>query len=201
MLFKSILTHFRINKGVLEIERTVADEFTRICMLKTKHKIKSIDLYSEPVSKLNRREATKAAFKAKSSGGDQDDNDASDECIVGECKIACLLNNNQIDIYLLRLDKQLTRIQAPALVHTLDTPGHRTDVRTLCFSSDSTAFVSASGDSMKVWNRMNLTCIRTFACDYALSSLFMSDDNHVLIGTNVNISEITMVRPNLAILQ
>ena len=36
---------------------------------------------------------------------------------------------------------------------------------------------------MKVWNRMSLNCIRSFACDYALTSLFLSDDNHVLIGT------------------
>lgn len=36
---------------------------------------------------------------------------------------------------------------------------------------------------MKVWNRMSLSCIRSFSCDYALCSLFLSDDNHVLLGT------------------
>lgn len=102
-----------------------------------------------------------------------------------ECKVACLLQNNQIELYSVQVNKQINATQTPSLVFTLDMPGHRTDVRTLCFSSDSTAFVSASGDSMKVWNRMSLNCIRTFKCDYALCSLFLSDDNHVLIGTKV----------------
>jgi U3 small nucleolar RNA-associated protein 12 len=30
---------------------------------------------------------------------------------------------------------------------------------------------------------MSLNCIRSFTCDYALCSLFLSDDNHVLLGT------------------
>jgi len=31
--------------------------------------------------------------------------------------------------------------------------GHRTDVRAICFSSDNLAFATASGDSVKLWNR------------------------------------------------
>lgn len=157
------------------IERTVADEFTRLCLLKFKHKIKSVDLHGDVVSNLEK-------MRAKKSIANMDDDD--DE-ILGECKIACLLQNNQTEVYLLKINKQINKIQTPELIFSIEMPGHRTDVRTLCFSSDSTAFVSASGDSMKVWNRMSLNCIRTFKCDYALSSLFLADDNHVLIGTKV----------------
>ena len=143
------------------IEKSVNDEFTRVAMLKTKHKIKFVDLIVEAGSS-KKVEASEILF---------------------ECKVACLLQNNQIEVYLVKVNKHLNKIEEPDLVYTINTPGHRTDVRTLCFNSDSTAFVSASGDSMKVWNRMSLNCIRTFACDYALSSLFLSDDNHVLVGT------------------
>lgn len=31
--------------------------------------------------------------------------------------------------------------------------GHRTDVRAVSFSSDNLAFATASGDSVKLWNR------------------------------------------------
>jgi hypothetical protein len=36
------------------------------------------------------------------------------------------------------------------LVGRLDTPGHRSDVRTLAFSSDNTALLTASAESLKV---------------------------------------------------
>ena len=157
-----------IADDLVGIEQTVNDEFTRVCLLKTKHKIKYVDLKCEfDNSKKNKK----------------DDNEESNTLL--ECKIACLLNNNQIEVYLLELNKNINDIQQPEIVYSISLPGHRTDVRTICFSSDSTAFATASGDSMKVWNRISLNCIRTFACDYALSSLFLSDDNHILIGTKV----------------
>ena len=134
-------------------------------MLKTKHKIKYVDVCCD--------------FHTASKTRKTDDEDST----VFDCKIACLLQNNQIEVYLTEVSKQINNTETPRLVYTIATPGHRTDVRTLSFSSDSTAFVSASGDSLKVWNRMSMSCIRSFACDYALTSLFLSDDNHVLIGT------------------
>ncbi len=36
------------------------------------------------------------------------------------------------------------------LVGRLDTPGHRSDVRTVAFSSDNTALLTASAESLKV---------------------------------------------------
>ena len=34
--------------------------------------------------------------------------------------------------------------------------GHRTDVRTLCISSDNTAILSGSAETVKIWNRYNV---------------------------------------------
>ena len=165
--------------GLLGIEQTVSDEFTRISLLKIKHKIKFVDILCE--------------FNSKSGSNDMDDDDENEDGtsakkanFLFDCKIACLLQNNQLEIYLVKVDKQLNNTQPAEMVYSVCMPAHRTDVRTLCFSSDSTAFISASGDTLKVWNRMSLSCIHTFNCDYALSSLFLSDDNHVLIRTKVN---------------
>ena len=165
----------------LSIEQTVNDEFTRIQMLKIKHKIKNVDLLCETSS--NKTKSSKSEHDNEDEAMNGDDKIT----ILFDVKIACLLQNNQIEIYLVQVDKQMNNTQPASMIYSVSMPAHRTDVRTLCFSSDSTAFVSASGDTLKVWNRMSLNCIRTFNCDYALCSLFLSDDNHVLVGTKVGL--------------
>ncbi|RNA37212.1 WD repeat-containing 3, partial [Brachionus plicatilis] len=166
----SELAESTADSEMASIEKTVSDEFTKVCMLKTKHNIKYVDLFCEMPSEKKRLVKSKDA-------------DDQNEEYLFDCKIGCLLQNNMIEVYSCKVTKKVNSLHTASLMYALEMPGHRTDVRTLAFSSDSTAFITASGDSMKVWNRMSLSCIRTFKCDYALSSLFLYDDNHVLIGT------------------
>uniref|UniRef100_A0A3Q1BVC4 WD repeat-containing protein 3 n=1 Tax=Amphiprion ocellaris TaxID=80972 RepID=A0A3Q1BVC4_AMPOC len=101
-------------------------------------------------------------------------------CAGGELKVALLLQNNTVETYSLKtLDKTPTANKTARL--TLG--GHRTDVRTLAFSSDNLAVLSASGDTVKVWNRSTLQVIRTMACEYALCSLFVPGDRQIILGT------------------
>ena len=167
----------KVDNEIFGIEQTVNDEFTRISLLKIKHKIKFVDIICEFNTKIGVSDAD----------NDEEENEENSKkpTFLFDCKIACLLQNNQIEIYLIKIDKQINNTQPAEMIYSVAMAAHRTDVRTISFSSDSTAFVSASGDTMKVWNRMSLNCIRTFNCDYALSSLFLSDDNHVLISTKV----------------
>lgn len=71
-------------------------------------------------------------------------------CPGGELKVALLLQNNSMETYSLKIADK-----APASSRTarLTLGGHRTQVRTLAFSSDNLAVLSASGDTVKVWNR------------------------------------------------
>lgn len=78
---------------------------------------------------------------------------------------------------------------------SLDLPGHRTDVRTLCLSSDDMLLASASNGkkctqfllslftpvkgSLKIWNVKTTTCIRTLDCGYAICSTFLPGDRQV----------------------
>lgn len=68
----------------------------------------------------------------------------------GELKIVLLLQNNIIESYNLNLSAQV-----PQAVHAskITIGGHRSDVRTLAFSSDNIAILSAAAESVKVWNR------------------------------------------------
>ncbi|KAM4558542.1 WD repeat-containing protein 3 [Odontesthes bonariensis] len=101
-------------------------------------------------------------------------------CAGGELKVALLLQNNTIETYSL---KTLDKTPAANKTARLTLGGHRTDVRTLAFSSDNLAVLSASGDTVKVWNRSTLQVIRTMACDYALCSLFVPGDRQIILGT------------------
>ncbi|KAJ6629087.1 WD-repeat-containing protein [Mycena sp. CBHHK59/15] len=66
---------------------------------------------------------------------------------------------------------------------SVDLPGHRTDVRTLCLSSDDQLLASASNGSLKLWNMKTTSCIRTIECGYAICSTFLPGDRHIAVGT------------------
>uniref|UniRef100_A0A3Q1EKS2 WD repeat-containing protein 3 n=1 Tax=Acanthochromis polyacanthus TaxID=80966 RepID=A0A3Q1EKS2_9TELE len=101
-------------------------------------------------------------------------------CASGELKVALLLQNNTVETYSLKTSDKTPTANKTA---RLTLGGHRTDVRTLAFSSDNLAVLSASGDTVKVWNRSTLQVIRTMACEYALCSLFVPGDRQIILGT------------------
>ncbi|XP_027749929.1 WD repeat-containing protein 3 [Empidonax traillii] len=98
----------------------------------------------------------------------------------GELKIVLLLQNNVIESYNLDLSAQVPQAVRASKI-TIG--GHRSDVRTLAFSSDNIAILSAAAESVKIWNRSTLQCIRTMDCEYALCSLFVPGDRQVIVGT------------------
>lgn len=105
------------------------------------------------------------------------------DCLLvpnGEMKVVLLLQNNTVETYTLKTtEKNPTGNKTSRL--TLG--GHRSDVRTLAFSSDNIAILSASGDTVKVWNRSTLQVIRTMGCEYALCSIFVPGDRQIILGT------------------
>ncbi|XP_068122402.1 WD repeat-containing protein 3 isoform X2 [Hyperolius riggenbachi] len=101
----------------------------------------------------------------------------------GEVKVVVLLQNNSVECFTVPADlSQPGPIECNKSAR-LTLWGHRSDVRTLTFSSDNIALLSASAESVKIWNRSTLQCIRTMSCQYALCSLFVPGDRHVLVGT------------------
>uniref|UniRef100_A0A3P8VK69 WD repeat-containing protein 3 n=1 Tax=Cynoglossus semilaevis TaxID=244447 RepID=A0A3P8VK69_CYNSE len=101
-------------------------------------------------------------------------------CGGNELKLALLLQNNTVETYSLKMSDKTPTANKTA---RLTLGGHRTDVRTLAFSSDNLAVLSASGDTVKVWNRSTLQVIRTMSCEYALCSLFVPGDRQIILGT------------------
>ncbi|XP_076183673.1 WD repeat-containing protein 3 isoform X2 [Ptiloglossa arizonensis] len=97
----------------------------------------------------------------------------------GELRICVGINNNSIDLYSLFTQKNDAEVKH---LRSLTSYGHRTDVRAVCFSSDNLAFATASGDSVKLWNRPTLACLRTVQCGYALTATFVPGDRHLIVG-------------------
>lgn len=98
----------------------------------------------------------------------------------GLAKVAVGLKNNQVEFYAISVaDKTV----APVLADSIQQAGHRSDVRALSFSSDNTAVLSVSGETVKVWGRTSQQCLRSMECDYGLCCSFLPGDRHCIVGT------------------
>ncbi|XP_045442943.1 WD repeat-containing protein 3 isoform X3 [Pipistrellus kuhlii] len=171
----------RLNSGKGEeedlevsVEMTLQDEIQRVANIKTSAKIKLRTFQSLcPRKKLTVGAETFTNISTC----------RSFDLILspqGELKAVFLLQNNLVELYSLS-----PSAPAPQPVRTsrVTLGGHRSDVRTLSFSSDNIAVLSAAADSIKIWNRSTLQCIRTMTCEYALCSFFVPGDRQVVIGT------------------
>lgn len=88
--------------------------------------------------------------------------------------------NNTISVFALNLKEKHPE---PELLRTLQSQGHSSEVRTVCFSSDAMVIASADGNSVKLWNRDSMRSVQTISgTGYGLCSCFAPGDRHVLIG-------------------
>lgn len=115
-----------------------------------------------------------------------------------DMQILLALASNALEVYDIPPPPK-SKDQAPEASrgYSLDIPGHRTDVRTLCLSSDDQLLASASNGrragkpvrvpfiffagTLKLWNVKTMACIRTMDCGYAVCSIFLPGDRHVCV--------------------
>lgn len=95
-------------------------------------------------------------------------------------RIVSTFANNSIRVF--AMDTKQKKAE-PELLRTLQSQGHSSEVRTVCFSSDALAIASADGKSLKLWNRESMRSVQTIAdTGYALCCLFVPGDRHIVIG-------------------
>lgn len=88
--------------------------------------------------------------------------------------------NNSISVFALNLKEKKAE---PELLRSMQSQGHSSEVRTVCFSSDTLAVASADGNSLKLWNRESTRSVQTISnTGYALCCCFAPGDRHVIIG-------------------
>ncbi|KAI7751522.1 hypothetical protein M8C21_022434, partial [Ambrosia artemisiifolia] len=81
----------------------------------------------------------------------------------------------------------------------IELQGHRSDVRSVTLSSDSTLLMSTSHNSVKIWNPSTGSCLRTIDSGYGLCSLFVPGNKYAVIGTKSGSLEIIDVRSGTSV--
>ncbi|CRK93008.1 CLUMA_CG006559, isoform A [Clunio marinus] len=98
-----------------------------------------------------------------------------------ELRVCVTFANNLIMLYkILDITQKNPEV---SLNRSISLQGHHTECRSVCFSSDNLAIASGSGDSLKIWNRSTLSCLRTVDTKYIISSCFAPGDRHILLGS------------------
>ncbi|KAJ6599165.1 WD-repeat-containing protein [Mycena vulgaris] len=102
----------------------------------------------------------------------------------GGVQLFVALSSNALEVYTVPPPaKSKDEPPEATRLYSVDLPGHRTDVRTLCLSSDDRLLASASNGSLKLWNMKTTSCIRTIQCGYAICSTFLPGDRQIAVGT------------------
>ncbi|KAL0892901.1 hypothetical protein ABMA27_014581 [Loxostege sticticalis] len=99
---------------------------------------------------------------------------------TGEVRVGVTLANNTVELHSLRMDEG----NEVKCLKQVTQPGHQKEPRCVAISSDNLAVLSASADSIKLWNRPNQTCLRTIPvpCGRPTSVCFAPGDRHALVA-------------------
>lgn len=95
-----------------------------------------------------------------------------------EIRVSTSLADNSIWMYSLKTAKK----EIPVTMRSIIQPGHHSEVRSVCFSSDNLAVASGAGDGVKIWNLSSANCLRTVETGYVLTICFAPGDRHLLVG-------------------
>ncbi|WCJ34441.1 transducin family protein / WD-40 repeat family protein [Euphorbia peplus] len=90
--------------------------------------------------------------------------------------LALSLNNNLLEIYSIESNSATKTL-------SIDLQGHRSDVRSVTLSSDSTLLMSTSHNTVKFWNPSTGSCLRTVDSGYGLCGLIAPNNKYALVGT------------------
>lgn len=86
--------------------------------------------------------------------------------------------DNSLALYGMSLDKKEVKLNRKICLQ-----GHRSSVKALAFSTDNLAIFTAGIESVKMWNRKSLNCIRTVETPSCAQCIcVVSGDRHVLVG-------------------
>ena len=95
----------------------------------------------------------------------------------GGTKVCCLFNNNKVQNYSLTADLE----HQPST--SLDLLGHRSDIRAVRFTSDSSRVLTVSDGLAKLWSCKTQHCITTVECGNGMCAVMAPGDQYAVVGT------------------
>ena len=155
--------------GDYQYDTVAADEFAPLCQMETPHRVRSVDAIGnvdrgEPLPRHKRLQLLVSmrnnAVATYVSGGAAD----ADEPTVDKDE----------------LGESVLQLRAQSAI---EHGGHRSDVRHVSLSSDSSLLLTGARDGAKVWNVERSAVVRTLEGVSVLSGCFVPGNEHVLLGT------------------
>ncbi|CAK1547083.1 unnamed protein product [Leptosia nina] len=100
--------------------------------------------------------------------------------LSGELRVGVTLASNSVELHSMNIN-DASEVKC---LKQINLPGHQKEPRCVAISSDNLALLSASADSIKLWNRNSQTCLRTVQvpCGRPVSACFAPGDRHALVG-------------------
>lgn len=95
----------------------------------------------------------------------------------GGVRLCCLYTTNKIQCY-----KLTTELETQS-TSTLELPGHRSDVRCVRFTADSTRVLTVSNGLAKLWSCRTQHCITSVECGNGMCGVLTPGDQYTVIGT------------------
>ena len=195
------------------MEMQVSDEIDYIGNIRTTHKVKgfSFNPHCSISSTVSTSSTTKAATNTGDSDDEDQAQGKKKKSRKEETKkytsvtltttlehVLLSLNNNTIIYYDVSFKQRQQQIAGgstsfpslvpedfqPVKLSALELPGHRSDIRAVCVSSDTNTLVTCSSEEVKCWNRKSFTCVQTCPMEYyALCIALVPGDKYALVGT------------------
>ncbi|XP_045497720.1 WD repeat-containing protein 3 [Colias croceus] len=98
----------------------------------------------------------------------------------GELRVGATLASNCVELHSLDINGS----NEVKCLKQITLPGHQKEPRCVAMSSDNLAILSASADSIKLWNRNSQSCLRTVPVPSGrpVCACFAPGDRHALVG-------------------
>lgn len=103
---------------------------------------------------------------------------------IDKLKMVVGFSTNAIEALEVDLEKADAEVE---VVSSLELPGHRSDVKVVALSTDSSMALTASSESIKVWNTSSGACIRTLECADVTCGSFVQRNEYLLVGTKAGL--------------
>ena len=127
----------------------------------------------EPCSTMKSQHKMKSVSFSPSKGGD------------GAERLLVATSNNSLELIRITVSdiKSTDRNNFFVKQSVLELHGHRSDVRSLCISSDGLLIASCSGEGTKIWSAKTFSCLRNCNTGYGVSMAFVTGNRYLVLGT------------------
>jgi len=175
---KRRLKRAKDNAGAADADDTEAESAKKTTAIPSAvDEMQAISIFS---ASAKVRAAAAVVVTAKGGGAGAGRSNTADAAATEKLRVLCALNNNAMEVWEVGATRDTVEATLGASLYM---PGHRSDVRAVAVSNDSSVVATCAGGEAKVWNVGSGQCFRTVPSGYGICCAFVAGDKHLLLGT------------------